>query len=90
MATKIVTLRMDEQLKETSEKLFAELGLNMTTAITAFVKQAIREQRIPFDITLNVPNMTTLAAIIESERLLSDPETKRFSTVEDLFKDLDN
>ncbi len=90
MSTKTVTLRMDAQLKETSEKLFAELGLNMTTAITAFVKQSIREQRIPFDITLNVPNMATLAAIIESERLLDDPETKRFSTVEDLFEDLDN
>ena len=45
-----VTIRMDEGLKQQSEALFAEMGLNMTTAITLFVKTAVRENRIPFEI----------------------------------------
>ena len=39
MATTNVTIRMDEELKKQAEELFADLGLNMTTAFTTFVKQ---------------------------------------------------
>ncbi len=48
-----VTIRMDEGLKQQSEALFAEMGLNMTTAITLFVKTAVRENRIPFEIRVD-------------------------------------
>ena len=90
MSTKNVTIRMDEELKEASEKLFEALGFNMTTAITAFVKQAVREQRIPFEISLNTPNMQTVQAILESERLLKDATAKRFSSMEELIEDLED
>lgn len=90
MSTKNVTIRMDENLKEASEKLFNALGLNMTTAITAFIKQAVREQRIPFDITLNTPNAQTVQAILESERMLNDASLKRFTSMAELVEDLDD
>lgn len=48
MSTVNVTIRMDDELKKQAEILFSDLGLNMTTAFTVFVKQAVREQRIPF------------------------------------------
>ncbi|HRX42298.1 MAG TPA: type II toxin-antitoxin system RelB/DinJ family antitoxin, partial [Clostridia bacterium] len=41
MATKNITIRMDEELKRQAEELFSELGLSMTTAIIAFTKQAV-------------------------------------------------
>ena len=44
-----VTIRMDRKLKSEAEKLFHELGLNMTTALTMFTKAAVREQRIPLN-----------------------------------------
>ena len=50
MANINVTIRMDEELKAQADELFADLGLNLSTAITLFAKQAVREQRIPFDI----------------------------------------
>jgi len=90
LSTKNVTIRIDEDLKEASERLFEALGFNMTTAITTFIKQAVREQRIPFDITLNTPNMQTIQAILESEALLSDKATERFTNMEDLVKDLED
>lgn len=51
-----VTIRMDKDLKAQAEALFADLGLNMTTAITMFTKQAAREQGIPFSVT-KLPNV---------------------------------
>ena len=53
MGTTNITIRMDDELKKQAEELFADLGLNMTTAIIAFTKQAVREQRIPFIISRN-------------------------------------
>jgi len=45
-----VNIRMDEELKKQAEQLFADLGMNMTTAINVFVRQAINYGGIPFDI----------------------------------------
>ena len=43
-----VNIRMDKEIKEQADILFNNLGFNLTTAINTFVKQAIREQAIPF------------------------------------------
>lgn len=50
MANINVTIRMDEKLKTDADNLFKDLGLNLSSAITMFVKQAVREERIPFEI----------------------------------------
>jgi addiction module RelB/DinJ family antitoxin len=42
---------MDETLKKQAESLFNELGMNMTTAFNVFVRQAVRQRRIPFEIS---------------------------------------
>ncbi len=63
MATTNVSVRLDEKLKHDAEELFNALGLNMTTAMTMFLKQAIRIQGLPFDVKRDVPNANTLAAI---------------------------
>ena len=55
MATTNITIRMDEELKKQAEELFSDLGLNMTTALTAFVKQSVREQKIPFMLSKKTP-----------------------------------
>lgn len=54
MANIYVTIRMDENLKLQSEELFKDLGLSLSAAINIFIKQSVREQRIPFDIKRNV------------------------------------
>ena len=43
-----VNIRMDKEVKEKADALFNALGFNFTTAINTFVKQALREQAIPF------------------------------------------
>jgi DNA-damage-inducible protein J len=42
---------MDEDLKKQAETLFDEIGINMTTAFTIFTKAAVRQQKIPFELS---------------------------------------
>lgn len=44
----VVNVRMDEELKKQAEELFEDLGMNMSTAITIFIKQAVRLKGLPF------------------------------------------
>ena len=52
MANINITIRIDKELKKEADNLFHELGMSFTTAVTIFAQQAVREQRIPFDIRL--------------------------------------
>ena len=51
MANINVTIRVDRDLKEAADDLFDELGLSFTSAVNVFLRQALREGRIPFEIT---------------------------------------
>ena len=50
METVNVTVRMERQTRDDAARLFSELGIGTTQAINMFLKQAVREQRIPFEI----------------------------------------
>ena len=69
MATVNVTIRMDENLRKEAADLFDDLGMGLNQAITIFVKQAVREQKIPFEISRNIPNKDTLEAFEEAEQI---------------------
>lgn len=47
-----LSIRMDQDLKNEADQMFKELGLGLTTAITMFVRQSVRERKIPFEISL--------------------------------------
>ena len=49
-STTNICIRVDTELKAQAETLFNELGMNLTTAVTVFLRQAVRESRIPFEI----------------------------------------
>ncbi len=83
-----ISIRMDTDLKTQADALFNELGMNITTAFNIFVRQALREGKIPFDISLNQPNRETLAALMEAERIAKDPTVKGYDDLDELFNDL--
>lgn len=90
MSAANLNIRIDKDVKEQAEQLFAELGLNMTTAVNLFLRTAIRKHGIPFDLFLDVPNETTIAAIEEGKRLLNAPDSPKYSKMEDLKAALDS
>lgn len=83
-----ITIRMDSDLKAQADALFAEFGMNMSTAFNVFVRQTLREGRIPFDISINQPNKETIAALLEAERIAKDPSVKGYTDMDELFAEL--
>lgn len=45
-----INIRIDDALKQQADAVLAELGMNMTTATTVFLKQLVRYNGIPFEI----------------------------------------
>lgn len=83
-----VCIRIDTELKAQAEDLFSEMGMNLTTAFNIFVRQAIREGGIPFEIKLDRPNKETAAAMREAERIARDPQVRGYEDQSELFRDL--
>lgn len=52
MAQTSINIRMDEELKRDFDTFCSEIGMSMTTAFCMFAKTAVREQRIPFAVSL--------------------------------------
>lgn len=90
MANTNVTIRMDDEIKKKADELFADLGLSLTAAINTFVRQSIREQRIPFEISRDMPNAETIAAIEEVEMMRANPNKKTYSSFSELLEEVDN
>ena len=86
--TSNISIRMDADLKAAADTLFGELGMNVATAVNIFVRQSLREGKIPFSISLSHPNQETLAAILEADRIISDPKAIRYADVEDALREL--
>ena len=55
MPTTSMNIRTDAEIKKQAEALFAEFGLNMTTAVNMFLRQSIRNQAIPLELSFK-PN----------------------------------
>jgi len=68
-----LSIRIDRDLKEEADQIFNLLGMNLTTAINIFVRQAVRQKKIPFEISLYPENNNTSIAmrdaIAASERI---------------------
>ena len=88
MATTNVSIRMDTELKAQADDLFAELGMNLSTAFNIFVRQSLREGGIPFEIRTDRPNKETIAAMLEAENIAKDPKVKGYTDLDEMFADL--
>ena len=85
MSKTSMSIRLDSEVKEQAQQVFSNLGMDMTTAINIFLRQAIQYQGLPFDVRLD-----------ESRRLLevlTDLDQNRnmsqsFESVSDLMEDL--
>ena len=91
MATVNMSIRMDTELKKQADAMFSDMGLNMTTAMNMFLRQVVRQGRIPFEIATDIPNAETAAAIKEMDDMLSGKiPAKRYSSTKELFEDLES
>ena len=67
MAKVSTSISIDSEVKAKAQELFADFGIDLSTAINIFLKQAIYERSIPVAIRRELPNETTLKAMDEAE-----------------------
>ena len=84
MAQSNISIRIDDKIKKQFDGLCDEFGITMSTAINMFVKAVVREQRIPFELSLNVPNKETIKAIEDAENNVG--LSVKYSNVKDAMK----
>ena len=77
MATKAITIRVDDAIKDQAETMLNDIGINMTTFIVSCLKALIRERKIPFEMvtTQYSIDQMILEKLIEAEREAADPDT---------------
>ena len=74
MANKVSTnITLDPNLKKEAIELFSDLGLDLTTAITLFLKQSIINQGLPFSINRN-PSPDAYSRLQKYSELINQKE----------------
>ena len=58
-----LNIKIDRELKTKADRLFNDMGMNLTTAVNVFVRQAVLERAIPFKISRSVENSGVVANI---------------------------
>ena len=81
MATKTITVRVDEDTKREAEVILSDIGLNMTALFNACLKAVVREKRIPFSLVSSEYEQKQMirAMLDESEAVANDPSAKRYT-----------
>ena len=85
MSKTSMSIRLDSEVKEQAQQVFNHLGMDMTTAINIFLRQAIQYQGLPFDVRLD-ENRKLLEILrdLNQNRNMS----QSFESVSDLMEDL--
>lgn len=82
-------LSLDSDLKREATALFSDLGLDLSGAVTLFLKQAIRVQGLPFLVTRDNSNAQTIAALNEYYEMKAHPEKyKKYSSFKDAMNEV--
>ena len=82
-----ITVNVDAQTKKNTEKIFQDLGFNMTTGINMFLKAVERYQGIPFELELNSPNQASLVALREVRENLDNLKT--YNNFDEIIDEID-
>lgn len=89
MANTSINIRMDADLKRRFEAFCSDVGMTMTTAFNVFACKAVREHRISFEISGDVPNAETVEAIQEVKRMKANRDIgKTYSNVDQMMEEL--
>lgn len=89
MAKVSTNVSIDADVKAKAQELFADLGIDLSTAINIFLRQSIRENAIPFSIQREIPNADTVAAMKAAEEIKRHPENyRRYSSFDELLDEV--
>ena len=84
LATVPTQIRIDSKVKEQASALFADLGMDMSSAVNIFLRQCILRGGLPFNVELPRYSEEVLSAIAEAQAISRDPDVKGYDSIEDL------
>lgn len=91
MAKVATNMSFDADLKQKCQELYADLGMDLTTAVTIFFKQSLRVQGLPFDVKRDMPNKRTMSAMQEYHAAKADPQKyKRYHSFREAMDEVLN
>ncbi|WP_314437036.1 type II toxin-antitoxin system RelB/DinJ family antitoxin [uncultured Streptococcus sp.] len=85
MSKTSMSIRLDSEVKEQAQQVFNNLGMDMTTAINIFLRQAIQYQGLPFDVRLD-ENRKLLEVLTDLDQ--NRNMSQSFESVSDFMEDL--
>lgn len=89
MAKVSTNISLEPELKEQAQRLFKDMGMDLTTAITIFLRQSVREKAIPFTIRCENYNRETILALAEYEDMKNQPEKyKRYKSFQEAMNEV--
>jgi len=86
-----MSFRVDKDLKDQFDELFRSLGMNTSVALNMFLTQSVREQKIPFTITMQSPEPSEMLkeALDELEYAEKHPkEYKGYHNINNFIEDM--
>lgn len=89
MATVQTQIRIEEDLKKQAVELFSQLGIDMSSAVNMFLKQAVMRGGLPFNVELPQYKSEVIEAMEEAKRISREPNTKKYSSFSEALEDLD-
>ena len=85
MSKTSMSIRLDSEVKEQAQQVFNHLGMDMTTAITIFLRQVLQYQGLPFDVRLDENRkLIQVLTDVDQHRNMS----QSFESVSNLMEDL--
>ena len=67
--TSAINIQINSEDKEQATNILADLGMNMNTFVNLAIKQLIKHEKIPFEISNPKPKKNLMEALIESEKI---------------------
>ena len=86
MASTMVHVRLDEQIKAQATETLAAMGLSISDAVRVFLMRVVADKQLPF--ALKVPNAETRIAMISADEIARTRQA-RFANATELFDDLE-
>jgi DNA-damage-inducible protein J len=72
MSVSNINVRVESEVKARAQDVFTSLGLDMTTAINAFLRQSIRQNGLPFALSNNPPRLTPKPGCMKGKIRISE------------------
>lgn len=88
MAIVQTQINIDEELEHSASAVLKELGLDISSAVSMFLRQVDIRRAIPFEVKLPDYKPEVIEAFEEAERISGDPDVKAYDDVNEMFKEI--